>query len=299
MLAALGRTVAVGLRQQLAPAKGGAPPLPGVELRRQVPPLPRALIDDYLRFLGSDPRAYRGVIPPHLFPQWCFPTLGRTLEGQPYPLLRVVNGGCRISVAAPLPDDEPLEVRAQLMSVDDDGRRAVFHQRAVTGTASCPDALRIDLYPIVVHGRAKSDHPTPANSPKTASKKDHSRVPEDARELLRLRLPADAGLSYAKLSGDFNPIHWLPPYAKASGFRSVILHGFASLAFSWEGLIRNLFGGDARALATLDVKLKRPLPLPHDIGLYVWGDALFLGDARCAPAYLVGTMERAAPPVLA
>ena len=32
---------------------------------------------------------------------------------------------------------------------------------------------------------------------------------DDAREVQRTRLRADAGLGFAKLTGDFNPIHWL------------------------------------------------------------------------------------------
>jgi acyl dehydratase len=38
-------------------------------------------------------------------------------------------------------------------------------------------------------------------------------------------LSGSSGRHYAFLSGDFNPIHWITPAAKAAGFRSCILHG--------------------------------------------------------------------------
>jgi hypothetical protein len=116
-------------------------------------------------------------------------------------------------------------------------------------------------------------------------------APEDAREIARFRLGKNAGLSFAKLTGDFNPIHWIPAVARASGFRRPILHGFAELAFAWEGLNKNLLGGDVHAIAELEMRLTRPLVLPHEVGLFVRGRELFLADALGGPAYLSGTFR--------
>src|SRR5262249_11197267 len=152
MLTALGRTAFNALLQGLRGHEQGPPAVtPGPEVRRRVAPLSRALVDDYVRHVGGDPRAYRGELPPHLFPHWCVPALSRALEHVPYPLLRVINGGCRVQVNGALPDREALEVRAWLEHIDDDGRRALLHQRALTGPSSNPDALVIDLYAIVPH----------------------------------------------------------------------------------------------------------------------------------------------------
>ena len=309
VLTALGRTALLSLRQRVAGEREGAPPaLPGPEIHKTRAPLSRTLIDDYVAHVGGDPRAYRGEVPPHLFPQWCMPALARTLEGLPYPLLRVVNGGCRVRVQAPMPDREPLEVRARLAGIDDDGRRAVLHQSVITGTRSVPEALAIDFYAIVPlgngkgegNGRGKAQEARPAADPgATPSRKRdkaRARVPDAAREIARLRLGRDAALGYAKLTGDFNPIHWLVPYARASGFADVILHGFGSLAFAWEALHRNLFGGDVHALACVDVKLARPLVLPHEVGVYVREREMFVGDAQGGPAYLTGTFEARGEP---
>src|SRR5690606_14607141 len=116
---------------------GGASALevPGPLIRQVVPPRPRDLIDDYTRHVGGELHAYRGVVPAHMFPQWTFPVQWRALKGVPYPLARIVNAGCALQINGPLPDDEALEVTAQLVDVDDDGYRAVLRNRVITQTA--------------------------------------------------------------------------------------------------------------------------------------------------------------------
>jgi hypothetical protein len=299
VLAALGRTLAGAVQQRVrsmqgaraltTPSSTAVAHTPGPELKAEHPPLPRALIDDYLRYVGADPRAYRGELPPHLFPQWCLPALARTLEGLPYPLLRAVNGGCTVRVNAPIPDNEPLQVRARLFEIDDDGRRARLHQQVQTGTASAPDALAVDVFAVVPLANGKNGSRVGNGAAKANGSRPHT--PADAREVARFALGKDAGLSFAKLTGDFNPIHWLPLAARASGFRRPILHGFAELAYAWEGLNKNVLGGDVHAVAAIDVRLTRPLVLPHEVGLFVRGRELSLSDALGGPAYLTGTFR--------
>jgi hypothetical protein len=298
VLAALGRTAALALKQRFTGAPPPASATPGPEIYRSHRALPRDLVDDYVRYMGGDPRAYRGELPPHLFPAWCMPALARTLDGLPYPILRVVNGGCRIQVRGRVPDGEPLEARARLQHIDDDGRRAVLEQRVTAGTAQSPEALAIDFYAIVPLGSgSKSNAVNGAGSKRAPEpKKDRPRVPEAAREIQRTRLRRDAGLAFAKLTGDFNPIHWIAPYARASGFKNVILHGFGSLALCWEALNKNVFGGDVHAIESFDARLSRPLVLPHEVGVYVLGKDVFVGDAPGGAAYLIGSFASKGEP---
>jgi acyl dehydratase len=277
------------LRQRRHPGSGELPHTPTEEVRTIVRPLPADLIRDYVRHVGGDPSAYRGVVPPHLFPQWGFPLAARTLAGLPYPMFKVLNGGCRVEVHAPLPAGQPLHARARLEDIDDNGRRAVLHQVVVTGTEEEPDAVVAHLYAIVPLGSPDKKNGKATNG---APKKDPVRVPHDAEEIGRWRLRADAGLDFAKLTGDFNPVHWIPPYARAFGFRNTILHGFSTMARAWEGVNKGIFAGSTRALDTLDVQFTKPLVLPAKVGLYVHdGDTrrLFVGDAPGGPAYLAGT----------
>src|SRR4029077_5276316 len=133
-MAAVGRTAVAALVQRFAGTTAAAAPaspptLPGPSLIERVASPSLALVRDYIRSVGGDAAAYRSKLPPHLFPQWAFPALARTLADLPFPLLRVVNGGCRLPMNAPLPAGEALQVAANLVGIEDKGRRAVLHQR--------------------------------------------------------------------------------------------------------------------------------------------------------------------------
>jgi len=293
-LAAVARTGVLALASALGLRSAADPSVPGPSFAAEAAPLDPDLVHDYVAHVGGDPEAYAGLVPHHLFPQWTFPLAARTLEGADYPLLRVVNGGCRLRYKSPLPAGVTLYSQAQLLSVDDNGRRAVLQQHICSGPADHPDALVADLYAIVPLGRGdKDDGGRGDDAPKQDTRPV---VPVDVRELALWSLPADAGFDFAKLTGDVNPIHWIPGYARMSGFRSVILHGFATMARTYEGLIRHVCGGDIAGLSELDVRFTRPLVLPARVGLYIRGREVFVGDAPGGPAYLVGSFDLAGTP---
>ncbi len=270
-------------------APKGAPALPAAWLEATVPARPESLVRDYIRHVGGDPGWYRGVLPPHMFPQWSFPLLAQGMAQLPYPTTRVVNAGCRIEARAPLPANEPLNVRVRLESIDDDGRRALIVQRIVTGTKRVPEAVVAELRAIVPLGKPGEKRSGP--------KPGRPTVPLDAKEIAFLRLRGTAGRDFAALTGDVNPIHWFSPAARAAGFRGCILHGFGTLARTVEALNRRVFAGDPRALAAIDARFVRPLVLPGTVGVYVTrGGEVFVGDAPGGGAYLEGRYEaRIAP----
>lgn len=307
VMAVLAGTAVAALKQRFGgdAGSGPAPSTPTPDITMDIPPRPRDLLRDYIRHVGGDPSAYKGRIPPHFFPQWGFPLAAKTLEGIPYPMFKVLNGGCRLEIGGDLPADETLHARACLHDIDDDGRRAVLHQIVTTGTDTRPDALVAHMYAIVPLGGGKSSGGTnrartqgsngaaaPAAPPAAPpAKKERPRVPSDAEELQRWKLRLDAGLDFAKLTGDFNPVHWVTPYARAFGFKNRILHGFSTMARAIEGLQRTLMAGSTTSLTAFDCKFTRPLVLPARVGLYVKGRDVWVGDAPGGPAYLVGSFE--------
>lgn len=281
VIRSLGGTALSAAAQGLGLSKPAQrPETPTTPITTKIKPPSAELIRDYVRHVGGDPSRYKKRVPAHLFPHWGFPLAARTLEGLPYPLLKVLNGGCRLEINAPLPQGEALEVSARLESIDDDGRRAVLHQIIETGTSVRADAVVAHLYAIV-----------PLASDKSKKKKDRVRAPVDAEEVGRMRLGPKAGLDFAKLTGDFNPVHWVPAYAKAFGFKNTILHGFSTMARAFELLDRAHITGATSEISVFDVKFVKPLVLPASIGLYVAGDTVSIADAPGGPAYLTGTFE--------
>jgi hypothetical protein len=293
VLGALGRVAFAALRPSKSGPARALPTTPGPWIEAELPPRPADLIRDYVRHVGGDPGWYRGRVPASLFPQWGFPLAARTLEGLPYPMARVMNAGCRIEQRAPIPEGERLIVKARLESIDDDGVRAILVQRVVTGTRSDPEAMIGEIRAFVPLA-ARRPQPASAKAASvsesvTRASRKRPSVPLDATELAFLRIAKDAGLDFAKLTGDFNPIHWIAPYARMSGFRAPILHGFATFARAIEALNRARFAGDPSRLASIEARFSRPLVLPARVGVYVKGGSIWVGDAPGGGAYLEGT----------
>ena len=282
VVAALLKTASAAMRKR----PNEIPPTPGREFSQVVAPRSNKLIDDYIRHCGGSPSWYRGVVPAHLFPQWGFPLQAKTLDAIPYDLTKVLNGGCRIEVNAPLPRNQPLHLRAWLEDIDDNGSRAVIKQKMVTGTADQPDCVVTTTYAIVPLKHKKGEK---------KKKKERPGVPADAREIGQFKLHANSGWEFAVLTGDFNPVHWVPPYAKAAGFKNTILHGFATLGRSIESMNKNQWSGDPRWLKTVDVRFTRPVILPARPYLFASPGQFFVGDAPGGPAYLVGELETEKP----
>jgi hypothetical protein len=278
MLVSLGNVAVDSVLERLKPTQH-AGVVPGPELSARVAAPPDALIEDFLRHVGADPSCYAGVVPPQLFPQWGLPLALQALRGCGFPLFKMINGGCRIESNAPLRRGQELSVRARLTSVSDDHRRAVLCQRVVTEQSAAANALVAEVYGIV---RAPAARVLVAQSTRQPVY-----LPASADKLEDWTLEREAGLDFALLTGDFNPLHWLWPYARAMGFRSTILHGFAAMARAYSGLERAL---SPRRLSMLDVRFVRPITLPARVSLYVDGERVFVGTAG-EPVYMTGSFS--------
>jgi hypothetical protein len=257
----------------VAPARKALDAYPGPELTAMLTPRNEGLIDDFVAWAGGERSAWDGV-PPHFFPQWALPLLARTLDDQPHPIARVLNQGCRLTFGA-LPAGEPLEVSAQLLAVEDGERKVRLTQKLVTGTASAPAAMSAEVYAVVPKGSGGGgggERPV---------------VDAEWPRLCTRDLPSSAGWQFALLTGDFNPIHWLHPYARIAGFKACILHGFGMLALVVEALAAE---HGAAALKTVDVRFLKPLVLPASVEIAAADGHVGLGVPG-KPAAMLGTYE--------
>lgn len=105
------------------------------------------------------------------------------------------------------------------------------------------------------------------------------------RVLREVQLPANLGWRYARLSGDYNPIHLWPWSARLLGFRRPILHGYCIEALVAHILISELLAGESRALRRLVIAFRAPILLPARVRLEVspsdgTGSGFRLVDAR-------------------
>ncbi len=96
--------------------------------------------------------------------------------------------------------------------------------------------------------------------------------PKRAADLeVRYETRPDQALLY-RLSGDRNPLHSDPEFAKRAGFEKPILHGLCSYGFTGRALLSGLCGGDPARFRSMEARFSKPV-LPGDaLTVSIWVD---------------------------
>lgn len=217
-------------------------------LHRSLSPVPPSLIAAYAEWTGAPAERYRDVVPPHMFSYWGLALVSELTGRAPYNLLSILNQGCRMVTRRPLPAGEKIEVDGRLSDISDDGRRVRICTHLEAGTASAPNAQSIDIMTAVPH-----------KNPKGGKKKSRPDADVEFETVGTWSAAADDGLNFAMLTGDFNPLHTLPPLGRRTRHGTCILHGFGQLSRTYEA-IRNA----GIEIGVFDVRYIKPVPLPSD-----------------------------------
>ncbi len=231
-----------GAARSLLP--GQRPGVTGAVITQTVRPPSQALLAAYRAWSGARDD---GSLPPHLVcAKLTLPLVSQLTAQAPYPLLSVLNQGLRLRLNAPLPAGEPLTLAGRLRDASDDGFRARIHSEVTVGTASAPAAVIVDAMAAVML-RPRPDDSARAPAP----------VTPDFETVAQWQAAADEGQTFFWLTGDFNPIHTLPAFARHTRFRGCIMHGYGAFAQLYEGLVQS-----GAQIADIEVRFVRPLPLP-------------------------------------
>lgn len=81
-----------------------------------------------------------------------------------------------------------------------------------------------------------------------------------------------------RLSGDRNPLHSDPSFAKLGGFDRPILHGLCSYGFTGRALLHAVCGGDPSRFKSMDARFSKPVMPGEDLVVSMWvdgGECLF------------------------
>lgn len=100
-------------------------------------------------------------------------------------------------------------------------------------------------------------------SPKKKKKREAPTFLE-AEQQEQWKLSADTGRTYARLSGDYNPIHLYNWFARLSGFPRRIIHGWYSLSRAVATIEQNR----GQRVSFVKVKFQKPLLLPGEATLH-------------------------------
>lgn len=88
---------------------------------------------------------------------------------------------------------------------------------------------------------------------------------------VRYETRIDQPLLY-RLSGDRNPLHSDPSFAKLGGFDRPILHGLCTYGMTGRALLHTLCGSDPARFKSMDVRFSKPVMPGDDLIVSIWVD---------------------------
>ena len=94
---------------------------------------------------------------------------------------------------------------------------------------------------------------------------------------------SQAALIY-RLSGDYNPLHADPAYARKAGFDKPILHGRCTFSVVGHALLRTLCGYDPTRLVSMEGRFSAPVYPGETIRTEMWRDGSMVSFRATVPA---------------
>jgi len=88
---------------------------------------------------------------------------------------------------------------------------------------------------------------------------------------VRYETRIDQALTY-RLSGDRNPLHSDPSFAKMGGFDRPILHGLCTYGFTGRALLHTLCGSDPARFKSMEGRFSKPVMPGDDLNVSMWVD---------------------------
>jgi len=162
------------------------------------------------------------------------------LQGLDFDRRMMLHGEQEIVLHKPLPPEAKITSEFRVKELYDKGNAALL----ITETNASDESgepLFTSLISLFLRGEGGFGGP---NAPKVGNEAP-SRAPDGVIEVPTL--PQQA-LIY-RLSGDKNPLHADPAFAKAAGFDKPIIHGLCSYGLVCKAIVDNVLGGDVSKVA--------------------------------------------------
>jgi acyl dehydratase len=212
----------------------------------------------------------------HGTPQRVLPTFAVVLgahgaEGEPVspvlgapeiPLAQILHGEQTVTLHGALPVAGTATFSGRISAVHDTGRHAVVENVAELRDAATGDLLAGTVSSMVVRDAGGFGGQPAAADPWT--------LPERS---------ADASLSYPtrrdqallyRLSGDRNPLHSDPWFARSAGLERPILHGLCTYGFAGRALLHEVCGGDPDRFGGMSARFTHPVFPGDTLDVDVW-----------------------------
>jgi acyl dehydratase len=269
-LRAAARLLVAGVRRwgEGAASSPALTPARRLAVERQGITIDRARLRRYLAAVGA-PRAGEAGDPEAALPP-TYPAVWETAltlellaaDGLPFPSAGLLHLRSEIVSLRPLRVGDRIRCRVELEKAEAAGRgtQLLLRCRSWNGSGQLCQENATEL---LVRSR---DAGATGSARAGGARESEGGAQEEWREVAVWEIPGDAGLRYARASGDFNPIHLWPWSSRLLGYPRPILHGHCSMAMIAGALAS---GGDFRRM---EARFRAPLALPARVRLRVAGE---------------------------
>ncbi|MFF1767284.1 MaoC/PaaZ C-terminal domain-containing protein [Streptomyces sp. NPDC058249] len=207
---------------------------------------------------------------------------GLSMPGVDVDLTHVLHGGQTVALHRPIPAEGTALATGRIAAVYDKGKAAILVMRTEVADAEGP--LWTNDAQIFVRGEGGwGGDRGPSTRLDTPSGPPDKTVERPIRE--------DQALLY-RLSGDWNPLHADPEFAKLAGFDRPILHGLCTYGITLKAVVDTLFGGDVARVRSYTTRFAGVVYPGETLRIRMWRRD---GGVQVA----VSAVERDEAPVLA
>lgn len=201
--------------------------------------------------------------------QAVLPTFGVSLAVGPtnlgdYDRAMAVHGEQEIRVHQPIPPSGTVRTSVTVTGIYDKGSGAlVATESSVVGTDGTPLVSTSAGYFIRGEGGF--------GGPGGTASREWARPARDPDHVVTHATRKDQALLY-RLSGDRNPLHSDPTFARKAGFEQPILHGLCTYGFVGRALLSATCGSDPARFRSMFARFKQPVMPGDTLSTSIWVD---------------------------
>jgi len=177
----------------------------------------------------------------------------------------LVHGEQGIELARPIPTSGSASITTEVTGIYDKGSGAVITMQGTAVDPSSGDTMWKTTSSIFIRGEGGwggDRGPSGARNVAPDRSPDHE---------VTYQTRVDQALLY-RLSGDINPLHSDPDFAKMGGFDRPILHGLCTYGFTGRALLHSLCDGDPERFRSVEGRFSKPVMPGDELTVSMWVD---------------------------
>ena len=190
---------------------------------------------------------------------------GVTAPGLNFGLDRVLHGEQYTELKRPLPTSGKLTTKARVKDIFDKGKNALVVTEFITYDENGDELIKNELTTFVRGAGGWGGDRGPSADVNVAPERAADKTIED-------KTSENQALLY-RLSGDWNPLHADPGFAKAFGFQKPILHGLCSFGFATRAVAQAYCpDGDPRYIKSIKARFASTVLPGETLVTEMWKD---------------------------